>query len=150
MSIFAKIREAKVYSAGQYFKPGSYEVEIDKVAYFQSDRNAGKWYFVVETRVVSTTSEYKAGESVSWLQDLSKMSSLGNVKQFALSLTPGATEQDITEEVMETLCAPEQPAAGLRIGADVVTRTSKEGRDYTLVQWRVAAEPSGNSEEIPF
>lgn len=153
MSIFAKISEAKVYRSGQYFTPGTYEVTIENISYFQSERFGGRWYFAVETRVVETTSEdYKSGEIVSWLQDMSKPSSLSNVKQFALSLTPGARDEDINEEVMETLCGPEQPASGLRIAADVVRKTSREGREYTRVSWR-AVDPqpaAASSDEVPF
>ena len=137
--IFSGIANAKVYRGGQYFTPGLYRVRIAQISVFSSEKHNGRNYCAVETEVVETTAnEYGPGSTVSWVQDMSKPSALSNCKEFALALNPGANPSEITEEVMDTLCGPEQPATGLEIDAEVFTKTSQEGREYTRIQWRAA------------
>jgi len=149
-SIFAGIENARVYRGGQYFQPGMYRVRIESISLFQSEKHNGRWYFAAETSVVETSApEYGPGSTVSWVQDMSKQSAHSNCKEFALAINPGCNPDEITEEVMETICGPEQPAAGSIVDAEVFHKTSKEGRQYTRVQWRAAEGDfvAGNSND---
>lgn len=69
---FAGIREAKTYSdGGNYFTPGDYEVDIDKMIWKVAEE--GYQALIVEFKVVASNNEkIKVGETYSWFQKNNK------------------------------------------------------------------------------
>ncbi len=145
MSIFAGIDKVEVSAAGQNFRAGRYEVEIDSVTTFVSRK--GVPFFLVKATVQQTTSTYAPGSSVDWLVNLNQDWALANVKEFALALIPGDVveqaraageeSQLITEATIEGMIGPEQPCAGMRVEVDAIERISKAtGNPWVHARWQ--------------
>jgi len=136
MGIFDAISDAKVYGGGRYITPGKYKLKIQELKTFESTKNAGQNFFAAECEVAETTSEdYAPGDVVTWLVDMTKAPAMNNLLQFALALDPENTKSDITASVMEELVSPEQPASGIMVTADAFVIKTRNGGDFTKVNW---------------
>ena len=141
---FSGIGSARVYGAGQYISPGQYALQVNEVKLVNSERDAGRQFFCVEASVLTAnevafdTGGWRSGSSVTWLVDMRQPSALSNVKAFAMALTPGASEGEITEDGMMALVGPDQPAKGLKVDCDAISIQTKAGNDFTKCQWRAA------------
>ncbi len=148
MGVFQGIEKAEVFGGGANIRPGLHTLEIKELVVHKSRKKAGVVYFVVEATVLDSIGgrptsakpsdtphpssvPHAAGETVSWLADLSQPSGLGNVKGFAMALAPGSTEADVTEATMNALVGSEQPAAGIKVRCDSYMELTQKGGDFT-------------------
>lgn len=78
-------------SLRQYFMPGHYTIEIERVFLHEKRLGGGK-LFIVETKVLaSDNADIKVGEQRNWVQALSLPLALPRIKAFigaALGLSP--------------------------------------------------------------
>ena len=139
MGIFSGIDDAQITGASKYLGPGQWRLQVKKVEVFESTKKKGRHYFIAEFEVLEASDDLAViGETRSWLVNLDQEAALGNVKAFVLALTPGATEQEIDEEMVDELVSAENPAAGLVVKAEGVSRISKNGNEYTRFTWSAA------------
>ena len=136
MGIFDAISEATVYGGGRYITPGKYDLVVKELKTFESTKDPGRHYFAAELEVADTNSDdYREGDVVTWLVDLSKSPAMNNILQFALALSPENTKEDISPSVMEELVSPGQPAKGIKMRADAFITKTRAGNDFTKVNW---------------
>lgn len=137
MSIFAGIKDAQMTGASKYLEAGQWDLKVKKCEVFESSKKKNQFYFLAEFEVLGTSVEFaNVGETRSWLVNMDHgETALGNIKNFALALTPGATEDDIDEGMMDELVSAENPAAGIVVKAEGVQRTSQKGNEYTRFTW---------------
>ena len=136
MGLFANIEKEQVVGGGQYLTPGSYTLEVEEVKTFESQQKKGRHYFCAEFTVLSTTSpDYTPGERGSWLVNMDQPSALSNIKGFAASLSPEASESEINEEIMNQMVSSENPAAGAKMKATAYNVKTRAGGDFTKVTW---------------
>lgn len=134
MSMFDGIENAAVSKSGQYFKEGSFEVELKEIKDQQSTASAGKRFFIIETVVVSSTNpEVPVRSERSQVIPMGEQMSFPNVKAFiaaASGVDPNA--EDVNQQVeaywekvcgnsvsfsgiCELVCGPAQPLKGQRM-----------------------------------
>lgn len=140
MSLFEGIQSSQVYGSGNYITQGTHELEIHEVSTFESSQHPGRFYFCVESDVLTSTSDaHNPGERVTWLVNMQQPSSLSNCLSFALALDKNATSADIDEATMEKICGAEQPARGIRVRALAHNVKTRAGGDFTKVSWEAFA-----------
>ena len=136
MGIFSGIKDAQITGASKYLGPGQWLLKVKKCEVFESTKKKGRHFFLAEFETVEASDPHSVvGETRSWLVNLDQEAALGNIKAFALALTPDAKEADIDEEMVEELVSSENPAAGLEVRAEGVMRESKNGNEYTRFTW---------------
>ena len=136
MGIFSGIKDAQITGASKYLGPGQWYLKVKKCEVFESSKKKGRFFFLAEFETLEATDPHSVvGETRSWLVNLDQEAALGNIKAFALALTPDAKESDIDEEMVEELVSSENPAAGLEVRAEGVLRESKNGNEYTRFTW---------------
>ena len=114
-------------------------MKVKELKTFESTKDPGRHYFAAEMEVLDTSSEdYREGDVVTWLVDMSKAPAMNNLLGFALALAPENTTSDITAEVMEELVSPDQPASGLTVRANAFLTKTRSGGDFTKVNWRAS------------
>lgn len=133
---FIGIEDAEYTGGGRYIKPGRYTLEViqPKLRPSQNPEKRGVTFFIVDFRVVETTSDdYQGGDGVSWLVDMSKSQALGDVKKFAQALVGG--EAEITAESMYAITQDDNPTQGLKIKCEAYEITTKSGNPFTKIDW---------------
>lgn len=104
MSIFAKIKEAKVFVTGQYFEPGNYIVKVKSVKLQPASDKPGVVYFIIESEVLwSDNPNIAVGSERSQVINMSNIMALPNVKNFmgaASGFDP--TREDLNDQVEAT------------------------------------------------
>lgn len=154
MGLFKGIGSAEVFGSGQYFKAmpngteALYLVEILAIKIVESKRKKGRNFFVVETKIQTTTCpDYQPGQRVTWMVDLSlDETAMSNVKGFCLGLDPdffndsngkplsdAAAEDEVTK-----LVGADEPAKGIMIKASALTVPKRNGDPFTKVVWTPA------------
>lgn len=150
MGLFAGIENAENYKSGRFIEPGKYTLKVTAITLVDSKKERGRKFFVVEAEVVKTNNaEYREGDSVTWMVDVTPKlvdgkqeinpTAAANCSQFACAVLD-CTPKEVSEEVMDKLLGPEQPATGVLVSADAFVIQTKAGNDFTKVQW--AALPS--------
>jgi hypothetical protein len=140
MSLFDGIENAKVYGGGRYIEPGNWMLKVQELSTFESAQQKGRFYFCAEFEVIGTDVETtREGEKVTWLVNMMNGSALDNIKGFAMALTPGSSEADITPDAMEEMVSSDNPAAGIQVSAFAFLKTSREGNPYTRINWSTAS-----------
>lgn len=144
MGIYAGIDKARANQGGRYLTEGDYLLEVRELKNFESQQTKGRWYFAADLIVHSHTNvpegevAYQPGDIAGWLVDLGQQSALSNITGFAMALKEGATDEDITEEVMEDLTSAKQPATGIKVRATAFKVKTRKGTDFTKINWSVA------------
>jgi hypothetical protein len=142
MGLYDGVNDAPTSTGGQYFKPGQYRMRVQSVTEITSRKNVP--FFVVESVVVRTTCEsYKPGSTISWLVNMNSDWALSNVKEFAQACG-GDMSASVAGSDIEAMVSPEQPAIGVEVDVDAITRTSRAGNEWTQARWR----PAGTLTEV--
>jgi hypothetical protein len=120
---------------------GDFELECIELRAFKSKKPPFAPFFVGDFKVLSTTNDaHPIGSSASWLVNMTHSPALGNIKQFAVSMVPDLTEDEVTEEAMEAMLGEDQPCKGLKVGASCQVVKTKAGYDFPKVSFRTASE----------
>jgi len=134
---FGGMGSATVFGAGQYIQPGVHDLEVKNVSVIASQRNPGRHFFCVEFRVAKSE-VHPVGSTVTWLVDLEKPSkdtAFSNIKEFACALL-GVEATEVTEDVMDAMCTPEQPSAGMGVVAEAWHKSTQAGGVFTRIRWQ--------------
>ena len=134
---FVGISTASKSTRSRYINPGHYTLAViqPKLRDSENPTTRGRVYFIVDFRVVETTSEtYQAGDTVSWLVTLGSEQALGDVKEFAGALI-GGDESQVTDESTFALCQPDNPASGLTVKCEAFNVITQAGNDFTKINW---------------
>jgi hypothetical protein len=101
MGVFSRIRETKVSGSGQYFEPGLYRVRIKGTKLVDSQKDAGKQFFIVETTVIESSCEkILPGVDRSQVIPLGETMSLPNVKAFVAAASGvDPLDEEVNEKV---------------------------------------------------
>ena len=148
MVAFSGIGKAQEYKSGRYLDPGTYTLSIASITLVDSKKEKGRKFFVVEAEVLSSNNpDFRVGDLVTWMVDITPKLvegeivvpeiSLSNCKAFAKAVLD-CTDNDITEETMDKLCGPEQPASGINVVADAFNITTGKGGEFTKIRWSAA------------
>ena len=165
MSVFAGIENVEVFGGSQNMRAGDHVVKINQIITHQSRAKSGVVYMIAEVEVIesiggrATTAKevgdpilsipHAAGETLSWLVDLTQDMGKSNARGFGLAVAKAMAKRDgldpspirikaITIPVMEELVSPEQPARGVTLRADAFMILTRAGNDFTRVIWRAA------------
>ena len=162
MGVFSGIEKAEVFGGGINIEAGVHLLEVVELTTHRSRKANGVVFFIAEFKVLESRGgrpvsaepledgqrhalsvAHPIGESASWKVNMSKKSALGNVKGFAMALAPGATEGDITEAMLESLIASDQPARGIKIKCDArIGLTQTNPHDFTFITWTAYTPPA--------
>ena len=136
MSIWKQIKEVSATGTATvrlpYLVPGEYsKLKVTQCKTIQSVRSPGKLFFVVDFEVLDSDTDLK---EAAWLVDLSYGEvALRDVKGFASSIMP---QVEITEEVMQQIESPDQPASGILVSATASSKITQSGGTFTKVVFR--------------
>ena len=126
-----------------------------------SSDKAGIWNFIVETEIRHSVGgrptsvrkdhvgplslPHTTGEMVAWVTTSEHKSFPGNVKGFCLAMLGGDESPEGIENFAYTLADPAtQPGTGKILYVDAVMVLTKEGKDFTAVNWMPASSaPAG-------
>lgn len=138
MGVFGGIEDAKATEGGNYLPEGLYDIELVRITV--SKTRKGVPFMAVDFRILgSSVEKVKIGSVWNWYNGFDKEPALGNAKAFAfavLSCSGKVDEADITEEVMEELCADSGiGVTGTKLKVQTTTVKTKAGGDFTKHQW---------------
>lgn len=138
---FAGFKDARSGRPSNYLSPGEYLLRVDKCKVGESRKKQG--FVAVEFTVVhafSSDSKHKAGEEVTWMLMTHHDSWQGDFKAFlsAISNTP---EDRIEDNDGLQVVSEAQPLSGYVIKANVWTKQTKAGIDFTKVNWKETPTP---------
>lgn len=144
MGLFKGIKDAKANQGGLYFLPGTYKVEILRVSTMTSRKRED--LFIVECEILeSDCPDRKPGMRPSWVVNLKQDAALGNIKGFvaaANGIDPSNSaevDEHVDEDACEIACSTDNPLKGTVMGLTCVNIKTREGNDFTLHKWLVAA-----------
>lgn len=141
MGKYAQVNDAKVYKSGQYFEPNHQFLVLVSVVKDQEVRESKLGAFIVETKVLkSTCDSVRPSDGRNWFVNLDKPASWGNLKAFGVAATEAVTgemasENEVTEEVIEHFVSTEQPLAGTILALATVHSKTQKGGDFTKHNW---------------
>lgn len=143
---FSGIGSAQVGKGGNFFKPGTYLVQI-KSCLFKVSRKRDDLYIIEATickALASGEGSNMENSSASQVLNLTKHdAAMGNVKGFLCALL-NCKEEDLSdaewEAAAELSCSDEQPFAGNYALVEVREVKTKAGGDFTLHQWQHCPE----------
>lgn len=154
MGMFAGMNSASSTQGGNYIRPGNYLYKINRVK-VQESQVGSKSFFVAELEVLAadkTDDDVKpngVGENVSMIVEVPGKYpelSFGNIKAFLkaaygtiaeASGEDGPTDEDIDEEMTEAATSEDNPLAGVFVYAKAFNKLTKQGKDFTRVDWSV-------------
>lgn len=140
MSYFVGVENAKTSEKLPYFEPGRYLLQVEQIKVFDS-RSKGPM-FVAEYTILENEGE-GSNEKSSRAAHLIKLrgndSALGNVKGLVGALT-GEGPGKVTQAMCDKLVAPDNPAKGAKVKAFVYVTKTREGNDFTMIQYEPTSE----------
>lgn len=142
MSYFVGVENSKTSERLPYFSPGRYLLQTEMLKVFDS-RSKGP-LFVSEYLVLEAEGEgaNPVGSKVAHLIKLrGNDSALGNIKGLVGALT-GEGSGKVTQAMCDRIVAPDNPAKGTKVKAFAYNTVTREGKDFTLIQY----EPSAAAE----
>jgi hypothetical protein len=142
-SPFAGISAAKASRDSEYFRAGRY---LTYIRSFITRANRSKVPVVIfELTVVAVLDPsaaanepkgaHRVGESVSWLMQLPKDTTMPNLKAAIKAIT-GVPEEEVTESFCDALASANQPMAGFFVEWDNRVIKTKKGEPFTQVKAR--------------
>lgn len=151
MGIFDTIANADASSnTGVYIQPGDYLLGIQRVSLFASKQD-GSDVFVVEGKVLEVLLKYEAsnrvGETVSMIRKASKNPKgfASDAKAFIAAAAEISFDQVTANVVQRAVANDGAMFAGMTMHAHAFNRETKNGGNFTVVQWSVPSE----SDDIP-
>mgnify|MGYP003657629459 CR=1 FL=1 len=121
-----------------WIKPGKYDLEIVRVKDGKADQGEGRPYFVADFEVVTSTNpDIEVGDQISWMTTRGKFKQyfLQDVKNFIAAATE-SHPNDVTSDVVSECTSDSQPLVGFLMKADAYNKPSKQGNDFTVVNYK--------------
>ena len=152
-TIAALIAKSKASQGGNYIKPGKYTFEIG-VVIAEEKRLGPMWiteFTVLESAKTDPAIEPNAvGSTCSLAVNLSKDAGPGNAKSFCMGAYGVASEDEITEEVLEETAGPAQPLRYMKIKCEAYNKPirSKPGQVFTACKWEYVAPTDAELQAI--
>lgn len=148
MGIFDKIEGATVTGDGNWVRPGRYTAEINAVKL--SKKHTGEEFVAIEMTIVSVLDDdegkgHKVGEDIVSLMNASKMSFLGNFKQF-ISASLGVSPDDVTKAEALRVTSDAQPMAGIVVEFSARIIITRAGDPFTKVMFAGEVEQKSEVE----
>jgi len=142
MSVYEGIEEVASQRRSQgdtvWIPPGKFELEIVRVKDGKADQGEGRPYFVADFEVISSSNpNVEVGDQISWMTTKGKFKQyfLQDVKNFIAAATASNTN-DVTADVVSECTSDNQPLVGMVVMADAYNKPSKQGNDFTVVNYR--------------
>lgn len=138
---FAGFGDARSGRASNYISPGHYLLRVDKCKVGESRKKQG--FIAVEFTVVhvyAADSKHKVGEEVTWMLMTHHDSWQGDFKGFLSAIT-NTPEHMIEDSDGLEVVGEGQPLSGRVIEANVWTKQTKSGVDFTKISWKDAPTP---------
>ncbi len=142
-TLLGKVKDVKTYDTKErvYIEPGKYLLELWSLTAKESPVN-GKVNVIAEFKVIESsdtgeTPANKAGTTPGLVMDISDRFEYGlkNVQQLLKGLSKG-TAAEMTLEVLENVCGPQQPLRGKLIRDSAFKKTNpKSGKTFTHHAW---------------
>lgn len=140
MSYFVGVEQAKTSEKLPYFNPGKYKLQVDLIKIFDS-RSKGPMFVTEYTVLESEGSD--ANQPGSRVAHLIKLrgndSALGNIKGLVGALT-GEGAGKVNQNMCDRLVAADNPAKGTKVKAFAYMTQTKEGKDFTMIQYSPSEE----------
>lgn len=150
MGLFEDIDKAKGTEGGNYFKPGTYVVQVQKCK--QDKTRNDKEFFAADCKIMaSNNEEMPVGASASFfiLFDEYPDLSLGNVADFMRAgLCSFVIQKEVEQELpkdhndlpldevtADTISGEENILAGILVNVEAYNKTTKKGNDFTRYKW---------------
>lgn len=146
MNVFEGIEDvsAEGTSNRQYFEPGKYVVEIDRVFLHEKRLGGGKLFIVETTVKESDNLNIKPGEQRNWVQRLDNDYAKPRIKSFigaALGMCPRKQLEVINTRINSEICnkaiGENNPLAGKKLSLTCLNKVTKAGRNFTHPIWGV-------------
>jgi len=137
--VFGGIEDAKATEGGNYLPAGIYDIELVRITVGKTRK--GVPFMAVDMRILGSSCPdvVKIGSVWNWFNGFDKEPALGNAKAFAfavLSCSGKVDEADITEEVMDEMCADGGiGVAGTKLKVQTTVVKTKAKTDFTKHQW---------------
>lgn len=109
-------------------------VKIIEMKVIQSVKNNNRPMFIASIELVEGIGG-QAGQRWDWVAKADERAYLQNIKSLICSLNPEGDPRSFGRELMEKLCGPEQPAAGLTVRCRTEQIQTSKGFDFTKVHW---------------
>ena len=136
--MFDGISEASSTQGGKWIQPGQHRFKV-RALKNPPNLRAGNCFIAELEVVTSTADEYKEGDSVSWIRNITKHKemALGDIKAFIAALA-GCDEDDVTEQAANEAVATSQPFAGFMVDCEAFNRPTQAGGTFTRTIWTTA------------
>ncbi len=129
-------------SLRQYFMPGHYTIEIERVFLHEKRLGGGK-LFIVETKVLaSDNNDIKVGEQRNWVQALAPPSALPRIKAFigaTMELCPKNQIKEINTKITSTICnesiGPNNPLNRKKLRLKCIKKITSTGKEFIQHKW---------------
>lgn len=150
MGFFDGLSQAPVYEKGQFFEPGDYKLDIQKVIPAKSTRKGDM--FIVEFVVLeSNNPNVPPGSRRTWMQKLlDKQIAFPAIVEFVIAASGVSTDdketvakvRGVIEDVMNQCNASndDNPLTGRQVYLNAFQRKTLKGTDFTVHNWKPVTE----------
>lgn len=115
-----------------YLYPGKFLLKVRKIAHYPSAKNPRDEWFRVDFDVVEGGKDGQ--NAVSWVVNLSKGDmAISDVRAFVTALMGEDTQ--VNKDLMEQLVGDQQPATGLLVRCEAVSKPTLSGGAFTQTYW---------------
>lgn len=139
MGVFGGIENAKATEGGNYLPEGIFDIELVRIVVDKTRK--GVPFMAVDFRILGSScpEKVKIGSVWNWFNGFDKEPALGNAKAFAfavLSCSGKVDESEVTEEVMEEMCADGGiGVAGTKLKVQTTMTQTRANKPFTKHQW---------------
>ena len=110
-------------------------VKITEMKVIQSVKNNNRPMFIASIELLDGE---LIGRRYDWVAKADERAYLQNIKSLVCALNPQGDPRSFGAELMDQLCGPEQPAAGLQVRCRTEQIQTSKGHDFTKVTWTPA------------
>ena len=111
--------------------------KIIEMKVIQSVKNNNRPMFIASIELIDGVGG-ESGQRWDWVAKADERAYLQNIKSLVCALNPQADPRTFGRELMDKLCGPEQPAAGLTVRCRTEAIQTQKGHDFTKVHWSPA------------
>lgn len=141
MSIYDKVKEAKIIGGGSYFEAGfDFVVAVTAVKHIDVRGNK-EGAFIVETKVLSTNcATCQAGSERNWYVDCNQDAAANNLKQFGLAAGEAMFNREVDPATVDgawlrALQDKQQPLVGKLLKTTTWNKDTQKGNPFTRHKW---------------
>lgn len=152
MSLFGRsVANSTPNEGGVYWlAEGNYLVEVDTVKIHEGRKN-NDFFIVSGKNLESDHDERPIGTKCSWVSDIKKDATPGNIKLFLCGAL-GVDLADLNDEEWEKLAdraiETDNPLCGFTVRLNATSITTRAGNPFTKHVWSPAGEMTKKAEEI--